>query len=154
LRALQQAWRRNPEGRDERRSAPRCDAHLAARLHFSLSLREAERDMTNDALLPASLAGFTRNISETGLSLIVMSSRFCEPSFDGVGRGLRIMLELPTGKVRIHATLVRCERLTDQSDEANQADQNRAMGYLVSACITEMNDSEWVRLVQYVRTLR
>jgi hypothetical protein len=147
LRALQQAWQHNPAWKDERRRAPRCDAHLAARLHFSLSLREAEAGK-DSSKLPASLAGFTRNISETGLSLVVTSSQFCERSFDSVSEGLRIMLELPTGKVHIHATLVRCEPLKDQ------ANQNRALGYLMSACITEMNDSEWVRLVQYVRTLR
>jgi hypothetical protein len=149
LRPLQQAWRLEPTGKAERRLAPRCDAHLAARLHFSLSLREAEAGRRSDASkLPGSLAGFTRNISETGLSLVVASSQFCESSFDSVGKSLRIMLELPAGKVRIHATLVRCEPLKDE------ADQNRAMGYLMSACITEMKDSEWVRLVQYVRTLR
>lgn len=147
MRALQQASRLEPAGKAERRRAPRCDAHLAARLHFSLSLREAEAGK-NSSKLPASLAGFTRNISETGLSLVVASSQFCERRFDSVGKSLRIMLELPTGKVRINATLVRCEPLKDE------ADQNRAMGYLMSACITEMNDSEWVRLVQYVRTLR
>lgn len=98
--------------------------------------------------LPASLAGFTRNISETGLLLVVSSSQFCERRFDSVGKNLRIMLELPTGKVRIHATLVRCEPLYDE------ADQDRAIGYLMSARITKMNDGEWVRLVQYVRTLR
>lgn len=106
---------------------------------------EAVRDSSK---LPASLAGFTRNISETGLSLVVASSQFCVSRFDSVGKNLRIMLELPTGSVRIHATLVRCEPLHDE------ADQNRAIGYLMSACITEMNDDEWVRLVQYVRTLR
>lgn len=148
MRASQQALRHNPERTDERRRAPRCDVHLAARLHFSLSLREAERGATDDSLLPAALAGFTRNLSETGLSLVVMSSRFCERPFDYVGKGLRIMLELPTGKVRINAKLVRCEQLTDQ------AHQNSSMGYLISACITEMSDSEWVRLVQYVRMLR
>jgi hypothetical protein len=110
-------------------------------------LREAKAGK-DASQLPASLAGFTRNISETGLSLVVASSQFCERNFDTVGRGLRIMLELPTGKVRIHAKLLRCEPLKDE------ADQDRAMGYLMSACITEMNDSEWVRLVQYVRTLR
>ena len=147
MRASQQPWRLEPAGKVERRGAPRCDAHLAARLHFHLSLREAEAGK-HASKLPASLAGFTRNISETGLSLVVASSQFCEPTFDSVGKNLRIMLELPTGKVRIHATLMRCEPLHDE------ADQNHAMGYLMSACITEMNDSEWVRLVQYVRTLR
>jgi len=112
-----------------------------------VSLREAEAGR-DSSKLPTSLAGFTRNISETGLSLVVTSSQFCERRFDSVGKSLRIMLELPNGRVRIHAMLVRCEPLKDQSD------QTRTLGYLMSACITEMNDSEWVKLVQYVRTLR
>ena len=150
MRALQQAWQHNAGLKAERRGAPRCDAHLAARLHFSVSLREAEAGSSRHVAskLPASLSGFTRNISETGLSLVVTSSQFCDRRFDSVGKSLRIMLELPNGPVRIHATLVRCEPLKDQ------ADQNRALGYLMSACITEMNDSEWVKLVQYVLTLR
>jgi hypothetical protein len=62
-----------------------------------------------------------------------------------VGNPLHIMLELPDGTVRIRATPVRCERLDEKERET---------GYLVGVRITEMNDSEWVRLVQYVRTLR
>ncbi len=91
------------------------------------------------------LVGYTRNISETGLALFVPSLRFGDHYLNVVGRQLRIMLKLPTGTVRIHATLVRCKQL-----EA----QDGAEGFLLSACISEMNDSEWVELVQYVRTLR
>ena len=142
MRVSQQAWRHSPQAANDRRRAPRCDAHLEARLLFSLSLREAKESACAS---PPKLEGYTRNISETGLALFVPSLRFGDHYLNVVGRQLRIMLKLPTGTVRVHATLVRCQRL---------AGQDEAEGYLLSACISEMNDSEWVELVQYVRTLR
>lgn len=146
MRALQQAWRHNPQAANDRRRAPRCDAHLEARLLFSLSLQEAGGSAPPASPQPKPLTGYTRNISETGLALFVPSLKFGDHYLNVVGRQLRIMLKLPTGTVRVHATLVRCERLEALDEEAE--------GYLLSACISEMNDSEWVELVQYVRTLR
>lgn len=126
----------------ERRSAPRCEAHLEARLLFSLSLRgTGERA----AAFPSLLEGYTRNLSETGLALIVPSLHFGGQYLNVVGSTLHICLELPGGNVPIRATPVRCERLDDNGRET---------GYLIGVRITEMNDSEWVRLVQYVRALR
>ena len=144
MRASQRAWRHSQQAATDRRRAPRCDAHLEARLLFSLSLQEAKESACASPK-PPPLTGYTRNISETGLALFVPSLRFGDRYLNVVGRQLRIMLKLPTGVVRVHATLVRCERL---------AGQDGAQGYLLSACISEMNDSEWVELVQYVRTLR
>jgi PilZ domain len=144
LRALQQAWRHSHSAAAkalERRAAPRCSAHLEARLLFSLSLRETRRGDPH-ASLPAQLAGYTRNLSETGLAIIVPSLYFGGHYLNVVGSPLHILLELPEGKVRIRATPVRAERLGEEE------------GYLVGVRITEMNDSEWVKLVQYVRALR
>jgi PilZ domain len=144
LRALQPAWQHNLHAAAvERRSAPRCEAHLEARLLFSLSLPEKQgRDLR--ARRGSLLEGYTRNLSETGLALVVPSLHFEGRYFNVVGSPLHLMLMLPTGTVRIRATPVRCERLSDGEEE----------GYLIGVRITEMNDSEWVRLVQYVRTLR
>jgi PilZ domain len=147
LRALQPAWRHNPGNRSaaakavERRAAPRCSAHLEARLLFSLSLRDA-RAVSHDAALPSQLEGHTRNLSETGLAIIVPSLHFGGRYLNVVGSPLHIQLELPEGPVRIRATPVRAERLGEEE------------GYLLGVRITEMNDSEWVKLVQYVRALR
>jgi hypothetical protein len=107
---------------------------------FSLSLQGAEE---RAASLPSLLAGYTRNLSETGLALVVPSLHFGGHYLNVVGSTLHIMLELPTGTVPIRATPVRCERL-----------DGKETGYLIGVRITEMNDSEWVRLVQYVRSLR
>ncbi|HEX8144730.1 MAG TPA: PilZ domain-containing protein [Pyrinomonadaceae bacterium] len=143
MRALQQASRHSHSAKTkERRSAPRCEAQLDARLLFSLSLQATEGRV---ATLPPHLEGYTRNLSETGLALVVPSLLFGGHYLNVVGSPLHIMLELPDGTVRIRATPLRCERLKDEESET---------GYLVGVRITEMNDSEWVRLVQYVRTLR
>jgi len=125
----------------ERRAAPRCPAHLEARLLFNLSLREA-RAARQDATLPSQLEGHTRNLSETGLAIVVPSLHLGGRYLNVVGSPLHIQLELPGGKVRMRATPVRAERLGDEE------------GYLLGVRITEMNDSEWVKLVQYVRALR
>ena len=157
MRALQRAWQHSSrsaaaaaaEAADERRVAPRCAASLEARLLFSLSLEGAGGDGSDgpskQAASPTLLQGYTRNLSETGLAIVVPSLYLGGRYFNLVGSPLHIVLELPVGRVRISATTVRCERL----DEKERED-----GYLIGLCITEMNDSEWVRLVQYVRTLR
>ena len=149
LKALQPAWRHSTSAAaaSERRHAPRCVAHLETRLLFSLSLQEAEGSAASGqtTTFPRALEGYTRNISETGLALVVPKLETDGHYFNAVGCRLRIMLELPTVKVSINATPVRCERLEGAESEE---------GYLIGVRITEMSDSEWVRLVQYVRTLR
>jgi hypothetical protein len=149
LKALQRAWQHSQGATaaaaattGERRGAPRCAAYLESRLLFSLSLEDKE-DGAEAATLPAILEGYTRNLSETGLALVVPSLNLGGRYLNLVGSPLHIMLELPAGRVRIRATPVRCERLDGKEE-----------GYLIGLCITEMNDSEWVRLVQYVRALR
>ena len=142
MRALQPAWQHSPSAAaaHERRSAPRCEAYLEARLLFSLSSQAAT---VGDSALPSPLEGHTRNLSETGLAIVVPSLRFGGHYLNLVGSPLHIQLELPTARVSIRATPVRCERLDEEEE-----------GYLVGVRITEMNDSEWVKLVQYVRKLR
>jgi len=108
-------------------------------------VRRTEEQEERAAAFPPLLEGYTRSLSETGLALIVPSLYFGGHYLNVVGSTLHIMLELPTGTVPIRATPVRCEKLDDKEGET---------GYLIGVRITEMNDSEWVRLVQYVRTLR
>ncbi|HEX8097209.1 MAG TPA: PilZ domain-containing protein [Pyrinomonadaceae bacterium] len=136
-----QTWQ--PRDFSERRGAPRTRAELEARLAFSVYAQggpsqATERDRQQ-------VAGHTRNISETGLALVVPSIRCGGQFFNVVGQELDITLELPTEPVQVQASTVRCERLDGRGAEK---------GYLVGVRITEMSDKEWVRLVQYVRSLR
>lgn len=133
---------------DERRRAPRHDANLSARVLFNLSLTKEETGVEESHVpsAPLMLAGHTRNISETGLALIVPDTRFGARYPDiVVGRRVRVMLGLPSGPVWMQALVVRCERLSKEDEEK---------GYLIGARIAEMSDQNWVKLVQFVRRLR
>ena len=140
-------------GGNERR-ATRYGARLDARLLFQISLESTDRRPNggkdgDDASLPAPpplrLVGHTRNISETGLAFIVPTLRIGDEFAHVIGSRLLIRLYLPAGHVEIHATPVRYEQLSQSSSER---------GYLIGVRITEMTDNEWVRMVEYVRSLR
>ncbi|HZH30397.1 MAG TPA: PilZ domain-containing protein [Pyrinomonadaceae bacterium] len=146
-------------GGTERRSATRYAAQLDARLLFQLSVvpddaptpagtGEGEGGAHGNGNTPAStlrLVGHTRNISETGLAFIVPTLRIGDQFAHVIGSRLRIILYLPSGHVEIRATPVRYERLPPEDTER---------GYLIGVRIAEMADDEWVRVVEYVRTLR
>jgi hypothetical protein len=146
-----------PDGADgaERRSATRYAAQLDARLLFQLSVApvpagagEHEGGAHANAHTPAStlrLVGHTRNISETGLAFIVPTLRIGDQFAHVIGSRLRITLYLPSGHVEIRAMPVRYERLPPEDAER---------GYLIGVRIAEMADDEWVRVVEYVRSLR
>jgi hypothetical protein len=143
-------------GRNERR-ATRYGAQLDARLLFQISLEPTDgrpnggKDGGKDGDAPPSaphtlrLIGHTRNISETGLAFIVPSLRIGDRFARLIGSQLRITLYLPSGHVDIRATPVRYEHLPPGDPER---------GYLIGVRIVEMADDEWVRMVEYVRSLR
>jgi hypothetical protein len=127
---------------------PRSTAQLDARLLFQLSAHAAND--TNNIAIHAPrrtlrLVGRTRNISETGLAFIVPTLRIGDDFARVIGSPLLITLYLPSGHVQIRATPVRYEQLSTSSSER---------GYLIGVRINEMADNEWVRMVEYVRTLR
>ena len=113
--------------------------HIAARLReFVGNRRHAER---REMCVPFSLSfynprlsaeaaskaptlkGFTRDISATGLALIVPAIRLGDHYLMGEGRTLRIMLATESGLTEIHAVAVRYQHLNEE--DATQK------GYLV-----------------------
>ncbi len=146
-------WRHSHDGNSEPRRAARHAAQLDARLFFQLSVYEPAaanddappHDAPARATRTLRLVGRTRNISETGLAFIVPTLRIGDEFAQVIGSRLLIRLYLPSGHVEIQATPVRYEQLPPSSGER---------GYLVGVRITEMADNEWVRMVEYVRTLR
>ncbi|HEX8634509.1 MAG TPA: PilZ domain-containing protein [Pyrinomonadaceae bacterium] len=138
-------------GGGERRSATRYAAQLDARLLFQMSVaRDDAAAAATGGVAPDGdgtlrLVGHTRNLSETGLAFIVPTLRIGRQFAHVLGRRLRITLYLPSGHVEIRATPVRYEQLPPSDPER---------GYLIGVRITEMTDDEWVRVVEYVRSLR
>jgi hypothetical protein len=139
-----------PAANSEPRRATRHDAQLDARLLFQISIAQtpiAVEQASSRTTIPGTLKliGHTRNISETGLAFIVPSLRIGAQFAHVIGSRLRITLFLPSGHVEIHAMPVRYEQLPPEASER---------GYLIGVRITRMADDEWVRVVEYVRSLR
>jgi hypothetical protein len=141
-----------PDGssRSERRSATRYGAQLDARLLFQIAIEPATGWPPGTTAPDAAphtlrLVGHTRNISEAGLAFIVPTLRIGDRFAHVIGSQLRITLYLPSGQVEIRATPVRYEQLPPEDPER---------GYLIGVRIVEMADDEWVRMVEYVRSLR
>jgi hypothetical protein len=88
------------------------------------------------------LSGHTRNISATGLSLVVPSVHFGNRYLMDGNLTLRIRIELPGGAVSFEGAPVRYEMLDENQVE---------WGYLVGMRITEMADAERKRLTEYLR---
>ena len=90
------------------------------------------------------MTGFTRDISDTGMAIVVASNPFGRRGPGTVGRKVRLMIDLPTGVVQIHATVVRCQPLGEKGKEKES---------LIGVQITEMNNYDWVNMVRYIHTL-
>lgn len=113
------------------------------RLRFSLSMLDLHARDNGDRL-PVVLSGHTRNISETGLALIVPPIRQGVDILAATNRKLLIVLELPSGSIRLQAMPVRYER-TSLRDAEN--------GYLLGVRIISMSKDDRVRFLRYIHRL-
>jgi PilZ domain len=104
---------------------------VRARLSFTLSLSDPRVNSNGSRRLPT-LAGYTLDVSTTGVALIVPAIRIGEHYLAGADRKLHVKLELPSGPVEMKVVSVRYEDLEDGS------------GYLIGARILEMSDSDRV----------
>lgn len=94
-------------------------------------------------LLP--MVGHTRDISETGLAIVVTSDSPGSHRDELVGRELRIVLDMPAGLTHLRGTVVRAQQLAAEEGEK---------GYLIGLRITQMNDKDWVHMVRYILKLQ
>ena len=123
-----------------RRRAPRYDA----RLSFSVSIvNEGPGD--ENTRRPQTLVGRTRNLSDTGLALIIPSLRLGTNKLNDGNSTLRLMLDLPTGTAEIHVVPVRSHQLGEKDADT---------GYLIGAKITHLSEDARARLTKFLRGLR
>lgn len=123
------------------RYAPRYDARV---LLVVSSLDHSTRRPTAHWHSPT-LEGYTRDISATGLALIVPAIHIGGRYLTGENRTLLITLNLPPQPIEIQATAMRYERLGEEDTK---------IGYLIGAHITMMNEEDRARYTTYLRTLR
>lgn len=123
---------------DRRRSTRRN-----VRLKFSLSLVSPTKNL-NGTSRTNSMVGYTFDLSEHGLALIVPAITLGDHHLVGENRSVTVKLELPERVVTMQVTPVRYERLDEQGSET---------GYLIGARITEMAELDRARFAEYVESL-
>ena len=131
-----------------RRRAPRYSAHLEVGLALSVSLPSSKISAEQAERMGRSLklAGYTRDISATGLALIVPSIRIGGQYITGENRALQIMLKLPTGNVLINGTPVRYSPLEEE--------EGGDSGYIIGVSITEMSEEDRTRFNAYIESVK
>jgi PilZ domain len=126
-----------------RRRAPRYTTHLEAGLALSISLPNTKAAAKGTGQL-LKLAGYTRDVSATGLALIVPTIRVGGQYITGENRTLEIMLKLPTGPIKVKATSARYAPLEEEGTDT---------GYLIGVAIVWMSDEDRKRFDAYLETL-
>ena len=122
-----------------RRFARRYDVRWAV----TVALHDPKRAAGSRRSEPA-LEGVTRDISSTGLSLVLPAVRIGDRYLSGEGQLLRVRLEHPTGPLELIARPARYERLDD-----GDAD----IGYEIGVHIIEVADEDRARLIGHLRQL-
>jgi hypothetical protein len=131
-----------------RRRAPRHDVQLETqiqpRLLMSVSLADGA-SRTTEVIPSEKLIGSTRNISETGLAIVLNSLRIESRLITDEGCTLRIVLDIyPKGLVEMEAVAVRSELLEEKERDA---------AHLIGVCITNIGDSDRTRYLEYLEGL-
>jgi len=125
-----------------RRRATRYPARVAA----VVVLKEHSTNLhRSDPQRPASLKGYTRDFSATGLGLIMPAIRIGERYLTGEGQTLLITLTFPAGPLQLRGVATRYEHLDDDDDER---------GYLIGVHLAAMAEQESALLNQFIRTIR
>lgn len=133
--------RLRPRPTTERRAATRFTTHLERRLVVNVSLLDGKAEGTRG---PTVLAGFTRDVSESGLGIVLPDIRIGKSSVTRPDKTLRIMLGLPGEPIEIHALPVRHVEI----EEGGESE-----GYLVGVHIIKMSERDRSHYRAFLQTL-
>lgn len=123
--------------------AQRYQVTCAVRLPVGVSMPNERLDPQMEHY-PEPIMGCTRDVSESGLALLLPWLKLGEERIDVPGYQMRIVLCLPGGLIIVHAETVRCEP---------QVDEEGRDYYLVGARITHMSERDEDRYHAFLRTL-
>lgn len=124
----------------ERRESPRHRVHVEFRVLMVATKTSAAGE---EQTLP--LMGFTQDISESGLSLLVSAKSISVLSSLGDNYTLQLVLTLPSGPVDLEVTPARYVQLEEGSP---------ASRVLIGARITKMRDEDRSRFSEYISTFQ
>ena len=111
----------------ERRRFARRSVVCAVRLPVGVTMPNEHLNPEADGY-PQPIMGHTRDLSETGLSLVLPTAQLGDVDVSHAGSLMRLVLSLPTGVVVLQAATVRSELLSPDGE------------LFVGASIVRMND--------------
>jgi hypothetical protein len=114
-------------------------------LPLSVSLLDQKKKAAQSVPGHAEMPGYLRDISKTGLSLILPSMRFGNRFLISGHYPLRVMVELPNRVVDIQVAPVRYDKLREEQSERR---------YLIGARITQMTDADREHLTEYIQQMK
>jgi hypothetical protein len=124
----------------ERRVAERHPVHL----EFRVLLIATRKDATgHEQTLP--LIGYTRDISETGLALLVAAKSVGVLYSLGQNYTLQLVLTIPSGSVELEVTPVRYGHINEGAEGSR---------ILIGAQITKISERDQTRLSEYLDSFR
>lgn len=124
------------------RHTVQLETQIQPRLLMSVSFADGESS-TTEVISSVKLIGSTRNISESGLAVVLNSLRIESRLITDEGCKLRIVLDIyPQGLVEMEAIAVRSEPLEEKDG-----------GYLIGVCITDIRDDNRTGYLEYLSGL-
>jgi PilZ domain len=129
-----------------RRRSPRFKAQLKTRLLFSVLFSGGGGTSSKPTSGRLHLIGHTRDISETGVALVVPIAEIDERYLTGENTKMQIELYLPGGPIKITAKPVHYKLLDESSGESVFTE-----GYLIGAEITKVSNRDL--FIEYLSTL-
>ena len=110
---------------------------------FLVTLLDAGKGSAKGQPRAPALVGFTRDLSETGLTLLLPSMRLGDAYLTDAESYLEVKLELPGGAVAIRTASVRFEQLPGREE---------GCGYLLAVRIINMQNDDRDRYVAYLKS--
>jgi hypothetical protein len=135
LRRLQRAPSRHREYGNNHRRFPRYKVHLPA----TISLVE-RNPLTWEVSYSAASRGHCETISQGGMALAFVGSRFSEEQLTRPGCPLYVNVNLPGAVIAAVLSVITCDRLGTKQQAK----------WLVGTAITQMSDTDAARLVTYL----
>jgi hypothetical protein len=124
----------------ERRASPRRHIKLEFRVLLVATKKNVEGE---EQMLP--LIGYTRDVSESGLALLVSAKSMSVLYSLGAEYTLQLVLTLPVGPIELEVTPVRYQHINEGRAGSR---------ILIGAKITKISDEDRTRFVDYLRSLQ
>jgi hypothetical protein len=123
---------------NERRASPRLSLKIEFRVLLVARKTSAEGE---EQMLP--LIGYTQDISESGLALLVSAKSMSVLYNLGEAYTLQLVLQLPTGPIDLEVTPARYQHINEGTAGSR---------ILIGARITKISDEDHVHFLEYLNT--